>query len=126
MKHLHKPIWVIFLFFIPFLLNAQSNITNDYIVISSAEVTDNTPYISALDAADWEPYRLQNQRFQLSFDNGFSIELKSAVEMLNLGYPLNINEYRTENDIGYIPPILKLLSGNYIGMVVSSTNITKQ
>jgi hypothetical protein len=48
------------------------------------------------------------------------IELKSAVEMVNLGYSLNIPTYRIENPIGFIPPILKLLSGNKIGMQVQT------
>ena len=99
----------------------SQNLTSDYVVVSTADVADPSAYISALDAANWEPFRLQNQRYQLSFENGFTIELKSAVELLNAGYPLNIPTYRTENPVGYIPPTLELLSGNVIGVKIHST-----
>ncbi len=99
---------------------SASNYTNDYVIVSTSNVEDVTPYTLALDEANWEPYRLQNQRYQLSFDNGLIIELKSAVEMVNLGYSLNIPTYRIENPIGFIPPILKLLAGNKIGMQVQT------
>ena len=95
---------------------AQSNFTNDYVVISTADVSETTPYTDALNAADWEPYRLLNQRVQYSFDNGFTIELKSAIELVNLGYSLNLADYREQNDPGYVLPVLKLLANNYIGM----------
>src|ERR1700741_5374490 len=89
-------------------LKAQSNLTNDYIVISTSNVESSTPYTAALDAANWEDYRLQNQRLQLAFDNGFTLELKSAMEMVNLGYPLNISSYRMDNPAGYVAPVLHL------------------
>ena len=101
-------------------LQAQSNLTNDCVIISTAGVASTTPYTEALDAANWETYRIQNQRVELVFDNGFSIQLKSAVELLNLGYPLNLNNYRTENPVGYVAPTLKLLPGNVIGMEINS------
>ena len=103
---------------------AQSNFTNDYVVISTADVSETTPYTDALNAADWEPYRLQNQRVQYSFDNGFTIELKSATELVNLGYSLNLGDYRAQNESGYVYPVLKLFGNNYVGMemTVNSTS----
>ncbi len=109
-------------------INAQSasaNITNDYVVISNGDVTNTTPYTDAMDAANWETYRLQNQRYQLAFDNGFIIELKSATELLNLGYPLNLNNYQASLPSGYIPPVLRLLPGNVVGMVIQPSSNTK-
>ena len=103
---------------------AQINIINDYVVISTAGVSETTPYTDALDAANWEPYRLQNQRVQYSFDNGFTIELKSATELVNLGYSLNLGDYRAQNESGYVYPVLKLFGNNYVGMemTVNSTS----
>lgn len=101
-------------------LEAQANITNDYIIISTADVALTTPYTDALDAANWEPFRLQNQHYQLAFENGFTIELKSAIELLNAGYPLNLNNYETGLPVGYITPTLTLLAGNVIGMAVNT------
>lgn len=109
-------------------INAQStptNITNDYVIISNGDVTNTIPYTDAMDAANWETYRLQNQRYQLAFDNGFTIELKSATELLNLGYPLNLNNYQATLPVGYVPPVLRLLSGNVIGMVIQPSSNTK-
>jgi hypothetical protein len=102
-------------------IQAQTNITNDYVIITTAGVSDAAPYTAALDAANWEGFRLQNERYQLSFENGFTIELKSAVELLNLGYPLNISNYQNGLPVGYVPPTLSLLSGNVIGTAVHTT-----
>jgi len=103
------------------LIHSQTNITNDYVVTSTAEVSDSAPYTNALDAANWEPFRLQNDRRVLAFENGFSIELKSAIELLNLGYPLNLSTYAESLPAGYISPALKLLAGNVIGFEAVST-----
>lgn len=100
-------------------LKAQSNLTNDYIVISTVNVETPETYTAALDAADWESFRLQNQRRQLAFDNGFSLELKSAVEMLNLGYPLNIANYPLDLPVGYNAPVLHLMPGNVVGVEIT-------
>lgn len=101
-------------------LSAQTNINNDYVVTSIGDVPDQAPYIAALDAANWESFRLQDQRFQMSFENGFTIELKSAVEMLNLGYPLNITTYQTNYPTGMAHPILELFPNNIIGIKVQN------
>lgn len=106
----------VFVIFIIKTAHTQTNITNDYIITSTAGLTETTAYTNALDFANWEPYRLLNQRVQYSFDNGFTIELKSAIELVNLGYSLNLANYREQNDPGYVYPILKLLADNYIGM----------
>ena len=121
MKHLFYL--VVCVIFITSTTYAQANITNDYVVTSTAGLTEASAYTDALDFANWEPYRLLNQRVQYSFDNGFTIELKSAVELVNLGYPLNLSDYNEQNDPEYIFPVLKLLANNYIGMEssVSST-----
>lgn len=102
-------------------LSAQTNINNDYVIISTADVTDQSPYIAALDAANWESFRLQDQRFQMSFENGYTIELKSAIEMLNLGYPLNLTNYQTSYPSGMAAPILELFPNNIIGIKAQNT-----
>ncbi len=111
-----RQLFLCFLILSAFVSYAQSNITNDYAIISTAGVPEIIVYKNALDNADWEPYRLLNTRLKFSFDNGFTIELKSAVELLNLGFPINLEDYRTAYPIGYSLPILKLLQGNVIGM----------
>jgi hypothetical protein len=121
MKKLHTTVLSLLCLLFSHFIQAQTNITNDYVVISTAGVSDTAPYTAALDAANWEGFRLQNERYQLSFENGFTIELKSAVELLNLGYPLNIANYQPGLPVGYTPPTLTLLSGNVIGMAVHST-----
>lgn len=121
MKHLAAILCFLVCGFCTQTLKAQSNITNDYVVISTADVPSSVPYTDAMDAANWEPFRLQNIRYQLTFDNGFTIELKSAVELLNLGYPLNLNNYQTSLPEGYVAPTLKLMTGNVIGMETHSS-----
>lgn len=120
MKHLSAALMIGVFGILMNSVYSQSNITNDYVIISNAGLTEITNYTNALDAANWEPYRLQNQRFQLAFENGFTIELKSAIELLNLGYPLNLTSYPLEKPNGYIPPTLELLSGDRIGMKINT------
>lgn len=120
MKHLYATLMIGVLSLFVNCLHSQTNITNDYVVVSNGGITEISNYTNALDAANWEPYRLQNERFQLSFDNGFSIELKSAIELLNLGYPLNLSNYPLAKPPGYIAPTLELLGGDRIGMRVNT------
>lgn len=118
MKHLAAVLLGLILNFSASAIYAQTNITNDYIIVSSSEVLDTKPYTDALDAANWENFRLQNMRRTLAFENGFTIELKSAVELLNLGYPVNLNNYPTSLPDDYVAPTLELLAGNVIGMKI--------
>jgi hypothetical protein len=99
---------------------SQTNISNDYVVTSVGGVTDQTPYIAAMDVANWEAFRLQDQRFQMSFENGYAVELKSVTEMLNLGYPLNINNYQVNYPANKAHPTLELLVNNIIGIKVQN------
>jgi len=96
----------------------QTNFTHDYVITSSGG--DLSSYSQAMDAANWEPYRLKNQRVVFSFDSGVTVELKSAVELLNLGYSINLNSYQESFPAGYKIPTLTLLSGNKVGMVVET------
>lgn len=121
MKHLAAALLGIFFSFFVNIIQAQTNITNDYVVTSTAEVSNTTPYTDALDAANWEPFRLQNTRRVLAFENGFTIELKSAIELLNLGYPLNLNTYAESLPVGYVTPALKLFANNIIGFEAVNT-----
>lgn len=118
MKHLSAALMIGILLFSVTPIIAQTNITNDYVITADAGITELSSYTSALDAANWEPYRLQNQRFALSFENGFTIELKSAIELLNLGYPLNLSNYPLTKPVGYIAPTLELLGNDRIGMKI--------
>jgi hypothetical protein len=100
--------------------SAQTNITDDYVVTATGDVVDQTAYLAAMDAANWEPFRLQNERFQMSFENGYTVELKSAIEMLNLGYPLNLASYQTNYPAGMAHPTLELFPNHIIGIKVQN------
>jgi len=97
-------------------LYARTNFTNDYIVLNTSGVTTPETYIAALDDANWEQFRLLDQKRQFKFENGFTFELKSAREILTLGYPVDLNKYSNHIPVNYQPPVLKLLAGNKIGM----------
>lgn len=101
-------------------LKAQSNFTNDYVIVSTAGQTNLADYTQALDNANWETYRLQNSRVTLSFQNGFTIELKSATELQAEGFQVNPSVYRESQPSGYLAPVLHLLPGNKIGVVVTN------
>jgi len=106
-------------------LSAQTNITNDYIILDQVGVNNLSDYTTALDAANWETYRLRDVGYQLIFDTGFKIELKSASQLVAEGVILNISSYQTSLPSGYVPPVLKLLPGNVIGMQIQPTTNTK-
>src|SRR5688572_14672068 len=106
-------------------ISAQINITNDYVILTNDRLPDQASYEVALDAANWELYRLQDKRFKLSFDNGLTIELKSAAELIIAGHSLILSSYPIEKPQGYIPPTLKLLPGNMIGMEIQQSSPVK-
>ncbi len=123
MKHLPAAILFVLGIWYSGTTQAQTNITNDYVVISTGEVTNSQPYLDALDAANWESYRLRNNRSHLSFANGFTIELKSAIELVNSGISVNPSNYKLENSQGYSSPILVLMPGNIIGIETQTPSV---
>jgi hypothetical protein len=72
------------------------------------------PYVAAIQNANFETYRLQNQRVSLSFDNGLTFELLSAAEMQQAGFEVSLSNYREANDPDYQAPILFLAPNGMI------------
>jgi hypothetical protein len=104
------------------IAGAQTNLTNDYVIVSNGTVSDLTNYTVALDAADWENYRLQNERNSFSFENGLTFQVKSTMEMIAQGTILVLSNYPAALPAAYQPPILRLLSGNLISMEYTPLN----
>src|SRR5687767_11785012 len=109
MKYLFAGCLILFISSVSY---SQTNFENDYVFTSTQQVESMDSYKEALDDANWESYRLRNQRSVFVFDNGLTIELKSAVELLNAGYSINLNAYAENRPADYKSPVLTLLPGN--------------
>ena len=75
---------IIFLLFFSTIGYTQSSLNADlnkkYVVIKGSE-NINEFFIKSFEKADWDKYRLQDDRRELDFDNNIVIELLSAAEL---------------------------------------------
>lgn len=88
---------------------------NSFVIIENGNAENISDYQNAIQNADFESYRLRNDRLQLSFDNGLKFELVSAYEMQQLGYNIDPINYKENNPLNYQPPVLILGSNGMIG-----------
>ena len=76
---MNKLLTVFFLFFISVNL-IKADLNKKYVVIKGSE-NINEFFIESFEKADWDKYRLQDDRRELDFDNNIVIELLSAAEL---------------------------------------------
>lgn len=77
---------------------------------------DLTSYESALEQADLEPYRFQDQVRTLRFEDGIEFSLRSAQELIAEGETLDIESYSKASDVDKaITLIFKIAPNGQLG-----------
>ena len=96
----------------------------------SFNITDNgtatnvNSYVTAIENANFEPFRLSGESVYLSFTNGLTFELYSANALVDMGFSsINPANYRATNGPNYTPPTLVLESNGMIRAAYTSTNV---
>jgi len=111
MKKLYTLSLLVFLFV---SVGMAQTPAGSFVITENGTAQNTASYITAIENADMESYRLQNERVKLSFDNGLTFELLSANEMAAAGMNVNASEYRQENPVTYRPPVLHLIANGKI------------
>lgn len=112
----------IVLFLLSFVHLSAQTPSGSFQITHNGTATNIQEYQSAIQNANFEIYRLRNERVSLSFDNGLTFELLSAYEMQQAGYQVEIGSYRESNATDYEAPTLFLGPNGLIGAQYNSTN----
>ena len=92
-----RPIYLFlsFLFYFQFFSAQNISVSNEiekkYNIISGTDLVDEF-FITSFESANWDTYRYEDKRRVLIFENGITIELLSAKELINLGIPFDQNK----------------------------------
>ena len=81
MKYLYSISLILFFFFSSIISYGQSH--EAYIINNKGLIKDSDRYIKALDSADLDRYRLENDRVVLNFKCGIEVMLYSHNELIN-------------------------------------------
>jgi len=78
---------------------------------------------TAIDAVNWDRYRMQTIRRTIKFENGFEIELWSAKEMKAANLPFQEDKIITDNSAPKSNPIFRITP---TGHIIESHTYTKK
>ena len=85
-----------------------------YVLTSPAQVRDINLYITAIDNANWDKYRLLNERRTITFQKGVIIELLSADEMTEKGMEVDLSKILKQKPTTLYKPVFVLGENGYI------------
>lgn len=85
-----------------------------YIVMDKAQVTDINLYITAIEKASWDKYRLVDERRVITFKEGVKIELLSANEMTEKGLEIDLSKVMKQASNGKYQPLFVLSESGVI------------
>jgi hypothetical protein len=95
-------------------IKAQEKNNLSYIIKDNGSVLNVQPYIDAMQNSDMRSHRLKNNRHTITFQTGLTIELFSAKEMLENGFPVMIAEFPEEFPSLRRDPVFALGANNFI------------
>lgn len=82
-----------FLLFFCLLSKAQHTIKGSFKIINSTDKEKEAFYVSSIENADMEVYRLKNKEVTLHFENGFDCILISAKDLYLIDNKINPSQY---------------------------------
>tara|TARA_B110000285_G_C15094120_1_gene600876 strand:- start:1205 stop:1564 length:360 start_codon:yes stop_codon:yes gene_type:complete len=85
-----------------------------YVITDEALVGDISIYITAIEKANWDKYRIVDERRVITFKKGVKIELLSANEMTEKGIEINLSKVMKQSPKGIYQPIFVLNNNGFI------------
>ena len=85
-----------------------------YIITEKAHVSDINIYITAIEKANWDKYRLVDERRVITFKKGVKIELLSANEMTEKGLEIHLSKVMKQASNGKYQPLFVLSESGVI------------
>ena len=112
---------LLLLSFIPVFLTAQT-IQGSFKIINNKHPESEAFYISSIEKASMESYRLQSEEVTLKFENGFECVLLSAKQVFLIGKIINVSTYLDKFSVDYsLPTFTVLESGQLIAVYPTKT-----
>ena len=85
-----------------------------YVIKDNAQVADINLYVTAIEKANWNKYRLVDERRVITFKEGVKIELLSANEMTEKGLEINHSEVLKQSPKESYQPLFVLSDNGFI------------
>jgi len=85
-----------------------------YVITDEAQVEDINLYVTAIEKATWDKYRLVDKRRVITFKEGVIIELLSANEMTEQGLKINHSMILKQSPKGSYQPLFVLSENGFI------------
>lgn len=85
-----------------------------YVITDKAQVREINLYITAIEKANWDKYRLINERRVITFQKGVKIELLSADEMTEKGMEVDLSKILKQKPTTLYKPVFVLGENGYI------------
>lgn len=86
-----------FMLFVCLLSKAQQTVSGSFKIINSTNKDKESFYVSSIENAEMEVYRLKNKEVTLHFENGFDCVLMSAKELYLINDKINPSLYNDLN-----------------------------
>lgn len=96
---------------------AQEKNQKTFILISKGSESDITPYITAMEKADFSCHRIRNKRRPIEFKTGVRIELLSAQEVMLNGLTPSTNCLSDETVLDKKQPVYQITTNGHIAEI---------
>jgi len=85
-----------------------------YIITDEAQVADINIYTAAIEKANWDKYRVVDERRVITFKVGVKFELLSANEMTEKGFEIDHSKVMKQSPTGTYQPLFVLSDNGFI------------
>lgn len=110
-----KTIFVAVIILTSLVVRAQNKtFQGSFVIIGLEDAGKLSFYTKAIEAANFEQYRLSEQKVTLEFSNGFKVELLSAKDCFVKGYEINMNDYLSEYPKRFLLPTFFITETRHI------------
>ncbi len=110
-----KTIFVAVIIITSLVVRAQNKtFQGSFVIIGLEDAGKLSFYTKAIEAANFEQYRLSEQKVTLEFSNGFKVELLSAKDCFVKGYEINMNDYLSEYPKRFLLPTFFITETRHI------------
>ena len=99
--------------FIP-LLGYSQTIPNSFKIINNRHPENEAFYITSIEKASMEKYRLKDKEVTLTFENGFDCVMLSAKELFMSGKKVNAANYEESFSSKFILPVFTVIDGGQL------------
>ncbi len=116
-----KTIFVAVIILTSLVVRAQNKtIKGSFILKNLVDQSKLEFYTQAIENANFEDLRLNEKTQVFEFENGFSLELASATELIKKGIVIDLNNYKQELDKDFQTPLFRISNEGHLVALYNS------